>query len=124
LLAGATSLPRGELLAGISLVLWALLNLGGIFEQRPWALASEFVRLPVTAVLLGARLPAGPWLLPAQAGLAAAVVVSWLCILAYRREFRLDRLNYGAREMVACHDEFYAPSHLSLSPTAGHRRAQ
>ena len=54
-----TSLPRGEVAVGVGLVLWALLNLGGIFEQRTWALASEFARLPVTAVLLAAKLPAG-----------------------------------------------------------------
>ena len=33
-------------------------------------------------------LPAGTWLVPAQAGLALAVVASWLWLLTYRREFQ------------------------------------
>jgi alkylglycerol monooxygenase len=89
LLMGATTLPRGEVVVGVGLVLWALLNLGGIFEQRPWAFASELGRLPVTALLLSGKLPAGPSLIPAQAALATAVVMSWLCLLRYRREFQV-----------------------------------
>ena len=87
LLAAGKSLPRGELVVGAVLVLWALLNIGGIFDHRRWALASELLRLPVTAAMLAARLPDGSWRAPAQAGLALAVVASWLCLLAYRREF-------------------------------------
>jgi alkylglycerol monooxygenase len=88
LLASATSLARGELIVGVGLVLWALLNLGGIFEQVPWAFPSELLRLPVTAVLLAFEMPAGAWLVPAQAGLATAVVALWLFLLTYRRVFR------------------------------------
>jgi hypothetical protein len=36
---------------------------------------------------LAAALPEGPWLVPAQVGLALAVVVSWLCLLFYSGEF-------------------------------------
>ena len=57
-------------------MLWALLNLGGIFENRLWAFASELLRLPVTAILLAAKVPAGAWLTFTRAGLAVAVVVS------------------------------------------------
>jgi len=70
-----------------ALVLWALLNLGGIFDHRRWALPSELLRLPVTAALLAVRLPSGSWLAPAQGGLALAVLASWLCLLAYHRQF-------------------------------------
>src|SRR4029077_19864800 len=62
LLAAGTSLPRGELVVAAVLVLWALLNIGGIFDHRRWALPSELLRLPVTAATLAARLPDGSWL--------------------------------------------------------------
>ena len=53
LMAEGESLPRGELVAGAVLVLWALLDLGGIFDHRRWALPSELLRLPVTAAAAG-----------------------------------------------------------------------
>jgi sterol desaturase/sphingolipid hydroxylase (fatty acid hydroxylase superfamily) len=87
LMAAGKSLPRGELVVGALLVLWALLNLGGIFDHRRWALASELARLPLTVALLAARLPDASWRVPAQIGLVLAVVASWLCLLAYRRQF-------------------------------------
>ena len=87
LLAAAKSLSRGELVVPAALVLWALLNIGGILDHRRWALPSELLRLPVTAAMLAAWLPDGPWLAPAQASLALAVVASWLCLLIYRRQF-------------------------------------
>jgi hypothetical protein len=80
--------PMGvEVAVGVALVLWAMLDFGGIFEHRRWALFSELARLPVTAAALATRLPEAPWRLPAGAGLATAVVTSWLCLLAYRRAF-------------------------------------
>jgi sterol desaturase/sphingolipid hydroxylase (fatty acid hydroxylase superfamily) len=87
LMAVGETLARGELVLGAVLVLWALLNLGGIFDQRPWVLPSELLRLPVTAVALATRLPDGGWRAPAQTALALAVLASWLCLLAYRRQF-------------------------------------
>ena len=87
LMAEGKSLPHGELIVGAGLVLWALLNLGGIFDHRRWALPSELVRLPLTAALLAASLPDASWRVPAQIGLALAVAASWLCLLAYRRQF-------------------------------------
>jgi alkylglycerol monooxygenase len=87
LMAEGKSLPRGELAMGALLVLWALLNLGGIFDHRRWALASELARLPLTAALLASRLPDASWRAPAQIGLVLAVVASWLCLLVYRRQF-------------------------------------
>ena len=59
LLAAGRSLARGELVVAAVLVLWALLNIGGIFDHRRWALPSELLRLPVTAAALAARLPDG-----------------------------------------------------------------
>jgi len=87
LLAAGKSLPRGELVVAAVLVLWALLNIGGIFDHRRWALPSELLRLPVTAGALATRLPQGTWLAPAQVGLTLAVVAFWLCLLVYRRQF-------------------------------------
>jgi sterol desaturase/sphingolipid hydroxylase (fatty acid hydroxylase superfamily) len=88
-----------EVALGAVLVLWALADLGGIFERRRWALPSELARLPLTAAALSARLPEAPWRLPAVAGLATAVLASWLCLLAYRRAFdgepRLGRPTPG-----------------------------
>ena len=86
LLAAGQSLPRVELAVAAALVLWAMLNIGGILDHRPWALASEFLRLPVTAALLAAKLPAGPWLAPAHAGMALSVMGMWLFLLAFRRQ--------------------------------------
>jgi alkylglycerol monooxygenase len=87
LLATAKSFSRGELVLPAALVLWALLNIGGILDHRRWALPSELLRLPVIAATLAGWLPSGPWLAPAQASLALAVVASWLCLLIYRRQF-------------------------------------
>ncbi len=87
LLAGGRSLARSELVAATVLVLWGLLNIGGIFDHRPWALPSELLRLPVTAVALASKLPAGPWFGPAQFGVALLVVALWLWLLCYRRQF-------------------------------------
>ena len=87
LMAEGRSLPRGELAGGALLVLWGLLNLGGIFDHRRWALPSELSRLPLTAATLVARLPDGSWRGPVQLGLALAVLASWLCLFLYRREF-------------------------------------
>lgn len=78
---------RAEVIGGAVLALWAFLNLGGIFEHRRWALPSEVLRLPVTAVAVASRLPDSPWRLDGTAGLALAVVASSICLLVYRRQF-------------------------------------
>jgi sterol desaturase/sphingolipid hydroxylase (fatty acid hydroxylase superfamily) len=85
LMAAAESLPRAEVVVGAILVLWALMNLGGIFDHRRWALVSEWLRLPTTAAAVGARLPDVPWRLPMLMGLALTVAASWLCLIAHRR---------------------------------------
>jgi alkylglycerol monooxygenase len=87
LMAAGKSLARGEVIVAAVLVLWALLNIGGIFEHRGWALISELLRIPVTAALLGVKLPDGSWLLTAQAGLAMAVAAIWLFLLSHRHHF-------------------------------------
>jgi alkylglycerol monooxygenase len=95
LMAAGKSLARGEQAVAAVLVLWALLNIGGIIERRRWALFSEVLRLPVTAALVGSILPASSWWLAAQAGLAMAVVAIWLFLLSYRREFTSDPQPLG-----------------------------
>jgi len=87
LMAAGGSLPRGERVFLAGLVLWALLNIGGIFDHRRWALPAELMRLPVTAAALGFRLPEGASLAPTKAGLALAVAAMWLFLLKYRRQF-------------------------------------
>jgi hypothetical protein len=87
LLAAENSWARGELFVAAALVLWALLDIGGIFDHRRWALPSEIIRLPVTAVLLAAKLPESSWRAPAQWGVAAAVVAMWIYLFDRRRQF-------------------------------------
>jgi alkylglycerol monooxygenase len=87
LMAAAESLPRIEVAGGAALVLWALLNLGGIFDHRRWAFPSELLRLPATAAAVASRLPDAPWLTAVLTALALAVGASWVCLVAYRREF-------------------------------------
>jgi alkylglycerol monooxygenase len=87
LLAAGRSMPRGELVVAAALVLWALLDIGGIFDHRRWALPSELLRLPVTAALLAGKLPESSWQATARWGVAAAVVAMWLFLLSYRRQF-------------------------------------
>jgi hypothetical protein len=87
LIAAGKSLARGEVIVAAVLVLWALLNIGGIFEHRRWALISELLRIPVTAALVAVKLPDGSWLLTAQAGLAMAVAAIWLFLLSHRHHF-------------------------------------
>ncbi len=50
-MAAQASLPHATsmfVLGAVPLILWALLNLGALLEQKPWAKASEAVRLGVT----------------------------------------------------------------------------
>ena len=61
LLAAGGTMGRGEVAVLVLVVLWGLLNVGGIFERRPWAMASELLRLPVTGVALGLALPGAAW---------------------------------------------------------------
>ena len=94
LAAGGRSLTRGELVVAAVLVLWALLDIGGIFERRLWALFSELVRLPVTSALVAVRLHEIAWLSP---GLAFAVVAFWLYLLGFRREFDFVARPHGRK---------------------------
>jgi alkylglycerol monooxygenase len=95
LLAAGKTMARGELGVCALLVLWALLDIGGILERRPWALPLELIRLPISAALLAARLPEGSWRGPALSGLALAVVAMVLFLLAYRRQFDGARQGQG-----------------------------
>src|SRR5262249_45828917 len=90
LMAMSKSLPFGEKALAVGLVLWALLNIGGVFDHRRWALCSELVRLPVTAAVLAARLPEALWTGPVRAGLGAAVVTLCGFLLSYRSHFLAD----------------------------------
>jgi alkylglycerol monooxygenase len=85
LLAGGKSLGHGELAAAAGLVLWGLLNIGGMFDHRRWAFSSELLRLPITAAAIVFKLPSGAWFSSAQLGLAVLVVALWLWLLCYRR---------------------------------------
>ena len=85
--AGEEGSRRVEVVIGAALALWALLNVGGIFEHRRSATPSDILRLRATAAALAARLTEAPWRLGAMAGLATAVAASWVCLAAYRREF-------------------------------------
>jgi sterol desaturase/sphingolipid hydroxylase (fatty acid hydroxylase superfamily) len=86
-LAGNPSFARGELAILAVLVLWGLLNIGGIFEHRRWALASELVRLPVTAAKLGSMLVGGPVAMAGRLALAITAGILMIGLLFYRREF-------------------------------------
>jgi sterol desaturase/sphingolipid hydroxylase (fatty acid hydroxylase superfamily) len=81
------ALGRRALIVPVALVLWALLDVGGILDHRRWAFPSELLRLPVTALTLAGWLPEGAWLAPAQGALALTVVAFWLWLLYYCREF-------------------------------------
>jgi alkylglycerol monooxygenase len=107
-LAAGQSIPRGDLVMAAILVLWALLDIGGIFDHRRWALHSEFLRLPVTAVLVASRLPQGSWLWVAQAALAVTVVAIWLFLVTYRQEFD-SALRLPSRMVV------YSASHAEIA---------
>jgi len=87
LMAVGGSLPGTERVFLAALVLWALLNIGGIFDHRRWALGSELLRLPVTAAALAIRLPQGAWTAPGSGVLAVGVVGLCLFLLKHRRQF-------------------------------------
>jgi alkylglycerol monooxygenase len=87
LLAVGDSPPRGQLFFLVALVLWALLNIGGIFDHRRWALYSELVRLPVAAAALAAHQPPGAWRGPLAAVLTVAVAGMWLFLFKHRGQF-------------------------------------
>jgi alkylglycerol monooxygenase len=87
LLSAGRSLPRVELVAAAVLVLWALVNIGGMFDHRRWALASEIARLGVTAVALASKLPDAPWTPAGLAGLAVMTLGCGLILWRYRAHF-------------------------------------
>ena len=82
LLAAGRSFGRGELGLLAMLVLWALLNVGGIFDHRRWAFPSEMVRLPVTAAVLASRFAGGASLVAGRLGLAVAAVLLMIWLLS------------------------------------------
>jgi hypothetical protein len=82
-----------------AIVLWTMLNVGGIFDRRRWVLASELVRLPVTAAMLGATSVGGSSVAPRYLGLALAVVSLTIWLLHYRRE--LDGAPQTASRVIA-----------------------
>jgi hypothetical protein len=53
--AGEEGSRRVEVVIGAALALWALLNVGGIFEHRRSATPSDILRLPATAAAPAAR---------------------------------------------------------------------
>ncbi|MGD9719625.1 MAG: sterol desaturase family protein [Pirellulales bacterium] len=69
------------------LVLWSLVNLGGILERKRWAALSELARLvvlPIYAQQLGVDLHR-TW--PVVLGAAALALLSAAWLIAYRRQF-------------------------------------
>jgi sterol desaturase/sphingolipid hydroxylase (fatty acid hydroxylase superfamily) len=86
LLAAGRSLARGELAVLAALVLWALLNVGGIFDHRRWAFPSEIIRLPVTAAVLGLRLAGGPSFVARRLGVALVTGLLLIWLFLYRRQ--------------------------------------
>ena len=115
LLAAGGTMGRGEVAVLVVMVLWGLLDVGGIFEHRAWALASELLRLPVTAVLLAAGLPEGGWRIARGRGLGGcgdgdgplAVVASRRVELggsiSWSRERKLARAACFARPRPSRH---------------------
>jgi alkylglycerol monooxygenase len=89
LLVAANTLSRAQLGVAAVLVLWTLLNIGGIFDHRRWALFSELVRLPVAAIAVSVNIPHGTAMVPV--GLALTVPAMWLFLLTYRRQFFGER---------------------------------
>jgi sterol desaturase/sphingolipid hydroxylase (fatty acid hydroxylase superfamily) len=83
LMAVGDSLPRRELLFLAVLVMWGLLNIGGMFDRRRWALPSELARLPVTAAGLAFALP--DYLGYVPLGLMLALAWSWYTLVQERR---------------------------------------
>jgi alkylglycerol monooxygenase len=82
LMAGGTSLPGRELIVLAALVLWGVLNIGGIFDRRRWAVPSELARLPITAGALAWYLPDGMGYVPLA--LLLALASSWYVLVEYR----------------------------------------
>jgi alkylglycerol monooxygenase len=109
LMAVGESLGRGDVIVSAVFVLWALVNIGGIFERRRWALFSELLRLPVTAALLAVKLPDGSWLLTAQAGLAIGAAALWLYLLFHRDQFD------GAPQLPSRINGVYATPHTEAA---------
>jgi len=74
--------PISELVGPAALVLWSLVNLGGILERKPWALPAELVRLaliPLAAALWFSG-EGDTWIAPSLAAVFAAVSALWLIV--------------------------------------------
>jgi len=81
-------------LASAGMVMWAIVNCGGLFEQRNWVYVLEWVRLMVSGIVLGYLFRSSgqfEWL---AIGLAAFCLVSsvWL--------YRLRKLWMNASRRV------------------------
>ncbi len=79
LISFGTSLDAGVAAAAGLAVAWGLLNLGGLFETRPWALHSEAARvalLPLASLVVLSG--ASAWIAAAAFGAGAAVFWLWM----------------------------------------------
>ncbi len=111
-LAAGKSMGGGELAAFVLVVLWAMLNIGGIFERRRWVLPSELIRLPVTAAVLAVASPETSWRGAALAGLGLSVVALGLWLLWYRGGLQEPRYDVDNSWQAK-------PEQLAIRETAG-----
>jgi hypothetical protein len=85
LLVAGGALSRAQLFVAVLVVLWTLVNIGGIFDHRPWTLVSEVARLPAVAILVATNVPDCTAVV--LAGLTLSVAAMWLFLLSFRHHF-------------------------------------
>ncbi len=106
--------PLGSIVAPVLMVLWALVNLGGILERRGWSPASETLRLLALPAVV-AWLTSGVWLWTAVGASSALAAVSMVWLLGYRAQFSGDRPSVAQRRH---HQRLSAPRKSILAPPA------
>ena len=77
-------------LAAASLIIFSLLNIGGIFEKKKWVPALEYLRMVLLSVLVFLLLRNSPFFMIVGAITGVVVVVSFLWFSRYKIQFRAE----------------------------------
>lgn len=85
-------MPWWERTVDVFLILWSVINIGGILDQKKWVFVSEMIRLIVIAGALLYMIPSLNWML--KAGIVGLMMISFMIYLTFKRS---DSLNNSSK---------------------------
>jgi sterol desaturase/sphingolipid hydroxylase (fatty acid hydroxylase superfamily) len=86
------AMPWLERTVDVFLILWSVINIGGILDQKKWVFVSEMIRLIVIAGALLYMIPSLDWML--KAGIVGLMMISFMIYLTFKRS---DSLNNSSK---------------------------